>query len=534
MPADDLMRLEDRLNDQLKSYDWQAVGSSVSDLAAAIDSLKTPVDERMAKRMIGQLRESRRFQEMLHLSDAVIRSKQSSPQIRRQMAQAYIDLGQPAPAKFLLEKLIADPATPASEHDEAWGLIGRWHKQAYVDVENLFHEGRPADLDKAIEAYEKAYQANPDVNYWQGINTAALLNRRGDVAAAARIARCVLDALEKKERSSTESSPPAWDVATRMEACVALGRRDDAVKAAEEYVRSADVNAFALEGTRRQMEEVWKLTDVTEPGSRILPLLRGALLQRKSGGIRIQASAVRNEFAGLEKRLGPEGSQPLSWLKLAFDRCKAVARIEKGGKGVGTGWLVASSDFFKDRPKSEMLLLTNAHVVATRELRDRMPATPPFLAEDVRANFRSSGAGETSRGIKQVLWDSPVRECDASFLILESIPPDVAPIPLCPFAAEMKDPAPRMYIIGHPGGRDTEISLYDNQLIACNETRLHYRTPTEEGSSGSPVFEPNNWSAVALHHSGKTTMSALDGSGKTYPANEGIPILAIQQATKRK
>jgi V8-like Glu-specific endopeptidase len=89
-----------------------------------------------------------------------------------------------------------------------------------------------------------------------------------------------------------------------------------------------------------------------------------------------------------------------------------------------------------------------------------------------------------------------------------------------------------MYIIGHPAGRDLEISLQDNSLLASNERMLHYRTPTEPGSSGSPVFEPDDWRVVALHHKGSDTLPRIDGVEGTYPANEGIAIPAIQQQTR--
>src|SRR5262249_20684643 len=143
-----------------------------------------------------------------------------------------------------------------------------------------------------------------------------LLNRGGapaDVAESNGLARSVLEALERKEAASTSSSLSAWDVATRMEACVALRRHEEAVEAAEEYVHSADVNAFALNSTRRQLEEVWQLSSDTEPGRSILPLLRGALLRRSSGGIRLQASDVSLEGLGMEARFGPEGSQTIVW-----------------------------------------------------------------------------------------------------------------------------------------------------------------------------------------------------------------------------
>lgn len=89
-----------------------------------------------------------------------------------------------------------------------------------------------------------------------------------------------------------------------------------------------------------------------------------------------------------------------------------------------------------------------------------------------------------------------------------------------------------MYIIGHPAGSDLELSLQDNNLIGCNDTWLHYRTPTEPGSSGSPVFEQNDWKVVGLHHKGTEEMKRLDGEGK-YQANEATSILALRKETEK-
>ena len=96
----------------------------------------------------------------------------------------------------------------------------------------------------------------------------------------------------------------------------------------------------------------------------------------------------------------------------------------------------------------------------------------------------------------------------------------------------MSEPPPRLYVIGHPGGGDLAFSLQDNFLLGSNDHLLHYRTPTEGGSSGSPVFEADDWRVVALHHAGDPNMKRIDGEGGTYEANEGIAIRAIQQAVR--
>ncbi|MFE5197970.1 trypsin-like peptidase domain-containing protein [Streptomyces sp. NPDC056601] len=56
-------------------------------------------------------------------------------------------------------------------------------------------------------------------------------------------------------------------------------------------------------------------------------------------------------------------------------------------------------------------------------------------------------------------------------------------------------------VIGHPMGRLKEIAVRDNALVQRLEDFLHYRTDTEPGHSGSPVYN-DQWEVVALHHQG--------------------------------
>ena len=112
-----------------------------------------------------------------------------------------------------------------------------------------------------------------------------------------------------------------------------------------------------------------------------------------------------------------------------------------------------------------------------------------------------------------------------------SLPADARELPLARRRVRLTIPEPLIYVIGHPDGRDLEFSLHDNKLVACNERLMHYRTPTEGGHSGSPVFEENGWEVVALHHAGGL-LEPLDGKQPPYQANEGIAIGAISQATR--
>jgi hypothetical protein len=122
----------------------------------------------------------------------------------------------------------------------------------------------------------------------------------------------------------------------------------------------------------------------------------------------------------------------------------------------------------------------------------------------------------------------------------------VTGIPSLPLAAALPiiEDTARVYIVGHPGGRDLAFSFQDNELLdhegpplgkvqIPGVCRLHYRAPTEGGSSGSPVFNSRLWQVIALHHKGgKIGMPKLNGKEGTYGANEGVSIQSIAAAIK--
>ena len=85
-------------------------------------------------------------------------------------------------------------------------------------------------------------------------------------------------------------------------------------------------------------------------------------------------------------------------------------------------------------------------------------------------------------------------------------------------------------VIQHPDGRFKELVLRENHLVARDETLhvLHYVADTEQGSSGSPVFN-NEWEPIALHHWGGPWREVMGTSGQPLAReiNEGIRISAI-------
>ena len=86
-----------------------------------------------------------------------------------------------------------------------------------------------------------------------------------------------------------------------------------------------------------------------------------------------------------------------------------------------------------------------------------------------------------------------------------------------------------MYAIGHPKGGRLTFSLHDSVWLDADTEKVHYRTPTDPGSSGSPVFDQKHWSLLALHHAGSQRMARLKGKPGNYEANEGLAVAAIRR-----
>jgi hypothetical protein len=537
MAWDDADDIEHKLTLALQRFDWEAANEICRNIIGRLPAEEKPFPERNAKRLLQFLRRKCRFASMGLLAEAFLESGLATAQIRRQYGQALIDQGMLSAAEQYLQQLINDPQTIPPEQAEAHGLMGRIYKQRYVNEAGANPERARRNLQRSFDEYATSYNADPMANTWHGINMVALLARAERDGVALRgatnykeLAQTILETLDQKEENAVDGLW-AWDLATQMEALVALGECDKATKTANRYVVANGADDFEISSTLRQLIEVWQLKNDQPCGDTLLPILRAAKCSKEGGTVTISAQEARQDLKkleenqqNLEKRFGLDGLVPLRWYRNGLLRTSSVCRIESAdGRGVGTGWLVQSTDFFPNQPVRP-LVLTNTHVVS--EHYPGAALRPP----NAWCNFTLLGKRIQ---IKSIVWSSEeTTRWDATFLDLAD---DLTCDPLLLYASalQMAEPPPRMFIIGHPGGRDIEFSLQDNRLIACNAQKLHYRTPTEVGSSGSPIFDPVGWEIVGLHHAGRTQMPKLNGPhGEFYEANEGIAILAIQQKTR--
>ena len=199
-----------------------------------------------------------------------------------------------------------------------------------------------------------------------------------------------------------------------------------------------------------------------------------------------------------EKISGGADFLPASFLLNGADRAKAVCRVVLPGS-VGSGFLVATRDF----------IMTNNHVIASPEDAETAVAEFGFDNDSPQQQVRL----DPSRFfVTDAALDFTIVACDGSEL------QGITPIPLLRSPTTVTR-GERVNIIQHPRGRPKEVALHDNDVHRVKDKVLWYRTDTEPGSSGSPVFN-NTWDLVALHHAG---WHEPDGT----TTNEGVRIASI-------
>jgi len=543
----------DLIQMQLGDFNWTAVSITCADLVEELftSEISFEVDDFYA--LMKALRKKRRFAIMVHLGDALSVTSRINFSIRNLYGQALIEQGYFTSAISVLERLETDIVSSESgitsaEYPETQGILGRAYKQLYIRTAYSQTETAIGFLKKGIMYYLNVYRSEPSKRTWHGINAVALLSmakrHRIDLSELGNetdLATEILVCLDEKRQAEKAD---AWDFATAAECCVELGDFTEALKWLAGYASQDDCDAFELASTLRQFEEIWELKMSELSGQLLLPILRAELLKRSGGQFEMDPDDIRKELAvaqqvkgqyedivedgtalKLEKVFGRDSFKTYKWYMEGAARCLAVARIGLDNSlGAGTGFLVRGSDIHASLGE-ELLLLTNSHVISTDLMEKAISpheAVVIFEVLDSKAEF----------SLKEVVWSSPstaldcalVRFSDADQLKLRELTSEVKWYPLSqalPLGNDQK-----VYIIGHPQGGTLQLSFQDNQLLDTEDPKIHYRTPTDNGSSGSPIFT-RTWDLLGLHHAGSDEMKCLNSKGGTYPANEGIWICAI-------
>ena len=503
------------------------------------------------RNLLIELRNARLYDPMGKLAEAICRRLPSDARSRRLYAQFLIEQGWVTAAICVLKALAARVPRGDPEYAEALGLLGRAHKQLFFDAADKTSETARDALKQAIAIYRKPFEEIPD-NTWHGVNLVALLTRARRLGLKlapdlqpAKVAQEVIDRLNRVPDDKRDE----WHLPTLAEASLGLGDWDRVEAALNAYVADEHAKAFQIASTLRQFTQVWGVGAMDAGvddarGRSLVDILRARLLEVPGGELTLQPAELQKArerpepAAGqLEAVLGRLGAETFRWWKTGLERASAVCSIRsKMGDRVGTGWLVRAGSLQRT-PADELMVLTNFHVV------NEHGATPGLMPHAAELVFEAIDVTRVYT-VKRIAWSSPTASLDASLLCLNEPVTGIEPLPLARGLPALEETA-RVYVIGHPGGRDLAFSLQDNALLdhegppagvpaiegVC---RVHYRAPTEGGSSGSPVFNAALWEVIALHHKGgKVGMPLLNGKVGTYGANEGISMQSIIAAASK-
>ena len=530
-----------------------------------IDALAGPASKavrQQAAALLTPLRNLRDWASLGRLAEALLRVDPKQHAARRLYAQALIDCGLLVPAVALLTPMAKRLDVSHAEYGEAWGLIGRAHKQRFAELSGASPRQRQRALAEAIKAYDVPYRADRKRHTWHGVNLLALVARArregwDDIGQGWQVG----DLAQRLTKALTTQPADDWTAATLAEVALAqaldTGDLGIVEEALQRYLTADSTKAFHVASTLRQFTEVWQV-DQLQPGSpghaladaaavqkahNLVHMLRARLLSLPTGQVVLppgpMPSQVAPSTADLEAVLGTNGARTFAWYRAGVEAAGSVAAVRRHlGQRFGSGFLVRAGDLgLKRRPK-ELLLLTNFHVVNPK---GELGALRPQDAEVV---FEANGQA-TAYAVKDVVWCSPVQEQDACLLRLAALPAGAKPLSVSltlpaptPLDAARR---PRVFVIGHPGGGELAVSMDDNELIdhegpaqgnppnpkVC---RVHYRAPTQPGSSGSPVFEECGWRVIALHHAGGPNRPQLNQRGGFYAANEGLALGPLARA----
>lgn len=269
---------------------------------------------------------------------------------------------------------------------------------------------------------------------------------------------------------------------------------------------------------------------------------------------KLDAVLSNDDAIAIEAHHGSHRARPVAaWGFKLLGAASAIARIDYlNGASNGTGFLIWARDV--GIPLDEYVLVTANHVVcdpdlsgATRFLKDGKHPRRMRISFELR-HPRIAYTCE-------VLWQSPIDALDISVLRLS---PQPQHHPVYDFEASgLKlaacDPdewvglpagggrrRQRLFPLHYPSGGHLSMSIEDNEFMGLKSRQntefpvfLHYRCPTEPGSSGCPILN-ENLEVVAVHRAGAETMH--DGLRSAVPisrVNEGVSIQSLRLALSK-
>ena len=531
------------IDEVLKAAEIDSAGPMQQACHALLEALphsSTPIPDEEAQRAMVGLRKKRRFVPMRALGAAFLEDGCQDPAVSRHLAQSMIELGEGRIAIRILESLIARPDLERKEWAEAKGGLGRAWKDIAVRLRDLKRVEARVAARAAADHYADVWTEG-ETDTYQGINFVAIVLWGGEVFfdqdsinKARQAAKSIRERCQ--EELASVSSPDSWTIATLGEARLALDDLSGAQKAFSKYTalvagEGVDRHPFALAGTVRQLVTMWSIED-RDGGAALLAPMIGALGAMPGGAFSVSGSLfeamadvpeTRHQAVfGIDHNL-----RTYDWLQQGFLRAKSVGMVLRNGKPHGTGFVLRASDL--GLSGDGVVFLTSYHVVSEPP---HYLAARPHEAQ-IRFEIASRQDPTAWLGVKRLIWQSPVEELDISVIELDGpLPAGVMPLDMSQTLPKLGTSQARIFVMGHPLGGALAFSLEDNLILDYEQPphwteeslaprRIHYRTPTEKGSSGSPVFD-DSWRVIGIHRAGEKHMPRFNGVNKTYEANEAV------------
>ena len=521
------------------------------EVSEAVALLATEVGRRAPWPTRDQVRDATRvlndnllFKDTRQLGQAWRACRELDPVIRKRNAQALIELGALDDAQEVLTEALERPLGPGAGAQEAVerleyeGLLGRVAKQRFVA--GLGEEYLGEAIDRSLAQYRQ-----PERPYWHGINAVALLARdrtdgtrlRVDTSVEA-LATGVLDQVTAAYAAKGARDP--WLAATASEASLALGNCDAAELWLYRFLNHPLAQPFHVRSYDRQLREIWGGSAMAGGGGcadRLVAIIARYALRTErrwsvsSSDLRESAAASDERRAELEKNFSGESGFTVATVRGILDTCRWIGCVtDRSGARLGSGFVLDGAAL---KPGLEgPVFVTNAHVIS--------PTVAIALRPDdalVTFEVESAGAGQpVFHRLEEVVFTSPPSEpglpgekgLDVTVARLAGLPAPSGGLPTAK-RLPLVDAKAKAYVVGHPRGGGLEISLHDSLLLDIDDDEcfVHYRTPTDPGSSGSAVFN-KDWQVIAVHHSGSSNMRRLHGTGQ-YEANEAISLTAVRR-----
>jgi V8-like Glu-specific endopeptidase len=288
-----------------------------------------------------------------------------------------------------------------------------------------------------------------------------------------------------------------------------IDRIADGTVPLEIYLRNADLLFAGRDDIRKVIRE-----------------LLDKVVRRSTGAPRVDLAAVREMR---EQIVHVDDTVTYAFMRAGYEAAGSVMklrvpRIEHGQpvlrngnpvKHVGTGWLLAKS-----------LVMTNHHVVNARE-----EGEPDAADGDLRLQGKGTVGlldydADAAEGIDLAVGSLEAWDAGLDYAVLRIAPTDRRPLRRAREAVAIGvDPVP-VNIIQHPGGRGKRYGIRNNLLHEVTPTKLFYFTDTDNGSSGSPVFN-DNWEVVGLHRASEFVENVSFQGKATAYVNQGTPMPAI-------